>query len=117
LFNGGITANHFFSGGPEIAFRGGRVDAIEPNAPGVPEPQQDLESHTASFARQGFSTEEMIALVACGHSFGSVQHSSFPDIVSPGENVEDEAGMTFDSTFSHFDNDVQVLFVAHALSC
>jgi hypothetical protein len=54
------------SGGPEIAFRGGRVDAEEPNAPGVPEPQQDIDSHIASFARQGFTETEMIGLVACG---------------------------------------------------
>jgi hypothetical protein len=54
------------SNGPEIAFRGGRVDAVEPNKPGVPEPQQDLDSHIASFARQGFTKTEMIGLVACG---------------------------------------------------
>jgi hypothetical protein len=54
------------SGGPEIAFRGGRVDATEPNAPGVPQPQESLDSHIASFARQGFTQTEMIGLVACG---------------------------------------------------
>jgi hypothetical protein len=54
------------SGGPEIPYRGGRVDALEPNAPGVPEPQQDLDAHIASFARQGFTKTEMIGLVACG---------------------------------------------------
>jgi hypothetical protein len=54
------------SGGPEIAFRGGRVDATEPNAPGVPQPQEGLDSHIASFARQGFTQTEMIGLVACG---------------------------------------------------
>lgn len=55
------------SGGPEIAFRGGRVDAAEPNAPGVPQPQDALASHIAAFARQGFSQTEMIGLVACGY--------------------------------------------------
>ncbi|KAJ6528839.1 heme peroxidase [Mycena capillaripes] len=53
-------------GGPEIAFRGGRIDAVEPNAPGVPQPQQNIDSHIASFARQGFTKTEMIGLVACG---------------------------------------------------
>ncbi|KAJ7613376.1 heme peroxidase, partial [Roridomyces roridus] len=48
------------SGGPEIAFRGGRIDAGEPNAPGVPQPQEDLETHIAAFARQGFTSTEMI---------------------------------------------------------
>jgi hypothetical protein len=57
------------SGGPEIAFRGGRVDATGPNSPGVPEPQQDLDEHIASFARQGFTQNEMIGLVACGYVF------------------------------------------------
>ncbi|KAF8179602.1 hypothetical protein K438DRAFT_1843111 [Mycena galopus ATCC 62051] len=38
--------------GPDIPFRGGRLDAAKPNAPGVPQPQDDLKSHIASFARQ-----------------------------------------------------------------
>jgi hypothetical protein len=54
-----------FSGGPRIAYRGGRVDATGPNAPGVPEPHQPLEVHVDKFARQGFTSEEMIGLVAC----------------------------------------------------
>ncbi|KAF7373034.1 Peroxidase [Mycena sanguinolenta] len=68
-------------GGPEIAFRGGRLDAGEANAPGVPQPQQSLETHVAAFARQGFTQTEMIGLVACGHTFGGVQHAFFPTIV------------------------------------
>ncbi|KAJ7287100.1 heme peroxidase [Mycena rebaudengoi] len=62
-------------GGPEIPFRAGRVDAMEPNDPGVPGPDQSLESHIASFARQGFTPTEMIGLVACGcalcHTIGA----------------------------------------------
>jgi hypothetical protein len=54
------------SGGPQIAFRGGRIDAAEPNKPGVPQPQQDLKTHVSAFARQGFTQTEMIGLVACG---------------------------------------------------
>ncbi|KAJ7929869.1 heme peroxidase, partial [Mycena leptocephala] len=69
-------------GGPEIAFRGGRVDAAAPNAPGVPAPEQGLDSHIAAFARQGFTQTEMIGLVACGHTFGGVQHSFFPNTVN-----------------------------------
>ncbi|KAK7039880.1 peroxidase [Favolaschia claudopus] len=68
-------------GGPEIPFRGNRTDATSPNAPGVPEPQEDLDSHITSFKRQGFNKEEMIGLVACGHTFGGVQHETFPEIV------------------------------------
>ncbi|KAJ7728291.1 putative L-ascorbate oxidase [Mycena maculata] len=94
-------------GGPEIAFRGGRIDAAEPNAPGVPQPQQDLETHIASFARQGFSQTDMIGLVACGHTFGGVQHDFFPDIVNELNSTTDiEDVAHFDSTYVTFDNNV-----------
>ncbi|KAF8148129.1 heme peroxidase [Mycena galopus ATCC 62051] len=92
-------------GGPEIAFRGGRIDAAEANAPGVPQPQQDLDSHIAAFARQGFSQADMIGLVACGHTFGGVQHNFFPDIVNELNSTTDiEDVAHFDSTFVTFDN-------------
>ncbi|KAJ6528142.1 heme peroxidase [Mycena capillaripes] len=67
-------------GGPEIAFRGGRIDAVESNAPG---------------------------LVACRHTFGGVQHDPFPDIVgelNDPNSTEDVAH--FDSTFVTFDNNI-----------
>ncbi|KAJ7822616.1 heme peroxidase [Mycena olivaceomarginata] len=99
-------------GGPQIAFRGGRIDAEEPNIPGVPEPQQDLDSHIASFARQGFTKEEMIGLVACGHTFGGVQHDPFPDIVpelNDPHNVESVAH--FDSTSTSFDNNIATEYI------
>ncbi len=95
------------SGGPKVDFRGGRADATEANAPGVPQPQEDLQSHIASFARQGFTQEEMIGLVACGHTFGGVQNAAFPDIVPPGDDPENTSGnVHFDSTFVTFDNKV-----------
>jgi hypothetical protein len=96
------------SGGPEIAFRAGRIDATEPNSPGVPEPHQDIDSHISAFARLGFSQDEMIGLVACGHSFGSVQHSAFPYTVPGNADPTVETGATFDTTFDHFDNNVLV---------
>ncbi|UKZ67466.1 uncharacterized protein TrAtP1_008626 [Trichoderma atroviride] len=64
-----------------IPFKAGRVDAAGPGPSGVPQPQEDLASHTASFARQGFDVSEMIALVACGHSIGGVHGVDFPEIV------------------------------------
>ncbi|PPQ66407.1 hypothetical protein CVT26_011276 [Gymnopilus dilepis] len=101
------------SGGPEIAFRGGRVDAAEPNAPGVPQPQQDLPAHIAAFARQGFTQKEMISLVACGHTFGGVQHEFFPDIVPQLNDPNNtESVMHFDSTFVTFDNNLAREYVA-----
>ncbi|KAK7041791.1 hypothetical protein VNI00_009080 [Paramarasmius palmivorus] len=65
-------------GGPLIPYRAGRVDAAGPGVSGVPEPDQDIQSHIDSFARQGFTQSEMIALVACGHAFGGVRKDDFP---------------------------------------
>ena len=96
-----------YSGGPKVPFRGGRVDAAVSNAPGVPEPQQPLNSHITSFARQGFTQQEMIALVACGHTFGGVQNVAFPSIVDPSTDPENTSGnVHFDSNFTQFDNKV-----------
>lgn len=64
-----------------VPFKGGRVDAAGPGPSGVPQPQEDLASHTANFARQGFDVSEMISLVACGHSIGGVHGVDFPEIV------------------------------------
>lgn len=64
-----------------IPYSAGRVDAVEAGPSGVPQPQEDLASHTANFARQGFNATEMIALVACGHTIGGVHGSDFPEIV------------------------------------
>lgn len=70
-----------------IPFKGGRVDAAGPGPSGVPQPQEDLASHTASFARQGFDVSEMIQLVACGHSIGGVHGVDFPEIVPNPPNT------------------------------
>ncbi|KAF8207358.1 heme peroxidase [Mycena galopus ATCC 62051] len=100
-------------GGPEIAFRGGRVDATEPNAPGVPQPQESLDSHIASFARQGFTQTEMIGLVACGHTFGGVQHVPFPDIVPElNDPNSTESVAHFDSSFVNFDNNIATEYIS-----
>ncbi|KAJ6592877.1 heme peroxidase [Mycena capillaripes] len=100
-------------GGPEIAFRGGRVDALEPSPPGVPQPQDDLDSHIASFARQGFTQTEMIGLVACGHTFGGVQHDPFPDIVPELTDPNStESVVHFDSSSVLFDNNVAIEYIS-----
>ncbi|KAF7351710.1 Peroxidase [Mycena sanguinolenta] len=100
-------------GGPEIAFRGGRIDAGVPGAPGVPQPQDDLNSHIASFARQGFTQTEMIGLVACGHTFGGVQHSFFPDIVNALNDPTNIGSIAhFDTTFVTFDNNVATEYIS-----
>ncbi|KAJ6555642.1 putative L-ascorbate oxidase [Mycena vulgaris] len=99
--------------GPEIPFRGGRVDAGEPNTPGVPQPQEDLETHIAKFARQGFTQTEMISLIACGHTFGGVQHAAFPEIVPELDDPDSTLSVAhFDSTFVHFDNNIASEYIS-----
>ncbi|KAF8172217.1 heme peroxidase [Mycena galopus ATCC 62051] len=94
-------------GGPEIPFRGGRLDAGEANAPGVPQPQQDLDDHTAAFAKMGFSPTEMIGLLACGHTFRGVETLVFRTIVLPFSGSNDTQSVAhFDSPFVTFDNNV-----------
>ncbi|PNP51015.1 hypothetical protein THARTR1_08243 [Trichoderma harzianum] len=99
-----------------VPFRGGRVDAVGPGPSGVPEPQQDLPTHTLSFAKQGFDTSEMIALVACGHSVGGVHGVDFPEIVPnpvPTTDLTNDNTVTFDTTTDNFDNVVAKEFVAN----
>ena len=96
--------------GPPIRYRGGRKDASGAGRPGVPEPQQDLQSHKDSFRLQGFNETEMISLVACGHTVGAVRAADFPTIV-PEKNNGGSSGATttnvgsFDTT-TKYDNDV-----------
>ncbi|KAJ7799099.1 putative L-ascorbate oxidase [Mycena olivaceomarginata] len=100
-------------GGPQIAFRGGRVDAAKPNKPGVPQPEQNLQTHISSFARQGFTQTDMISLVACGHTFGGVQHEYFPNIVPElNDPNSTESVAHFDSTFVTFDNTIAKEYIA-----
>ncbi|KAF5376378.1 hypothetical protein D9757_008674 [Collybiopsis confluens] len=81
-------------GGPVVPFSAGRIDATEAGPATVPEPQQDLASHTESFRRQGFTPSEMIALVACGHTLGGVRQVDFPLVVTDNATVV----QSFDST-------------------
>jgi hypothetical protein len=90
-------------GGPKIPLRVGRVDAKEAGAMGVPEPQQDLDTHKKRFATAGFSTEDMIAMVACGHTMGGVHGKTFPEIT---ENANQTNVVHFDSTEADFDANV-----------
>lgn len=87
-------------GGPAVPYRFGRIDATAPGPETVPEPHQDLESHVASFKRLGFNESEMIALVACGHTYGGVRATDFPSIVSSDVT---NGFANFDSTLRAFD--------------
>ncbi|KAJ6480791.1 heme peroxidase, partial [Mycena vitilis] len=96
----------YHSGGPQIAFRGGRVGAGVPNTPGVPEPQGDLDSHTAAFARQGFTATEMIGFVASSSPLQPLR-TSLPQIVHELNDPNNTLSVAhFDTTFAHFDNNV-----------
>ena len=64
-----------------VPFRAGRIEATGPEPSGVPRPEEDLDSHTRAFARQGFDANDMIGLVACGHTLGGVHGKDFPEIV------------------------------------
>lgn len=85
-------------GGPIIPFRGGRTDAQVSGPFGVPEPHQDLSTHTKIFQKQGFSREDMIKLVACGHTMGGVRSFDFPDIAPPAEDLSLPNIELFDGT-------------------
>ncbi|KAJ7681236.1 heme peroxidase [Mycena olivaceomarginata] len=99
--------------GPSIPFRSGHINVLAPNAPGVPQPQEDLATHTATFKRQGFS--KMIGLLACvggevwfgGHTFGGVAHPPFPDLVPDLNDTSNTQSVAhFDGTPVGFDNSV-----------
>ncbi|APA08732.1 hypothetical protein sscle_04g035020 [Sclerotinia sclerotiorum 1980 UF-70] len=90
-------------GGPIIPFRAGRIDAVQAGVPGVPQPDQDLATHTAIFAKQGFNTTEMITMVACGHVLGGVHGVDFPQIT--GDNNE-TSFPHFNSQYDNFTNSI-----------
>jgi catalase (peroxidase I) len=89
--------------GPIIPFRGGRTDTWTAGSTGTPEPQQDIATHTDMFRRQGFNAQEMIKLVACGHTMGGVRSTDFPAMVPPGPNPDVAKFIDFDTT-PQFDN-------------
>ncbi|KAI1879363.1 hypothetical protein JX265_002317 [Neoarthrinium moseri] len=90
--------------GPKVPLRAGRVDATEAGPAGVPKPEDDLESTRKAFLRAGFNDEDMITMVACGHSLGNVHSVNFPELVS-GEATEENVA-PFDSSPTNFDNTV-----------
>ena len=94
----GVVIGTVACGGPAIPFRGGRVDATSAGPETVPEPHQDLASHTESFKRQGFTKSEMIGLVACGHTLGGVRGEDFPSILPNPDLALFDGTHKFDNT-------------------
>lgn len=91
--------------GPKIPFRVGRIDATGAGPFGVPQPQQDIDTHTEIFAKAGFNTSDMITMVACGHTFGGVHGKDFPQITLNSSSTNFVHFETGDS-FKIFDNAV-----------
>jgi hypothetical protein len=91
-------------GGPIIPFRTGRIDAQKAGPLGVPQPNETLPTIESRFAKGGFNTKDMIALVACGHTLGGVHGEDFPEIVPEGS--VDDGFAHFDTTHDVFDNKV-----------
>ena len=85
-------------GGPVVPIKTGRTDATAAGPPGVPLPQNSLFTFRNQFARIGFSSTEMIAVTACGHTLGGVHAGNFPQIVPPGTAPNDFR--RFDTTTS-----------------
>lgn len=90
-------------GGPIIPFRGGRVDTWQAGGTGTPEPQNDLPTFIEQFRKQGFNQEEMVKLVACGHTMGGVRSTDFPQLVAPNPASTEPVIVDFDTTMA-FDN-------------
>ena len=92
-------------GGPQIPLRGGRVDATEGGATGVPAPDSSLEDTLGFFGGAGFNQVDSIGLTACGHTMGNVHHEGFPTVVGLDAVSENNTGggIHFDSTVATFD--------------
>ncbi|KAI4121727.1 MAG: hypothetical protein LQ338_006195 [Usnochroma carphineum] len=105
----GVYAAVRSCGGPVIPIKTGRVDATEAGPPGVPLPQNSIQTFQNQFLRTGFDTSQMIAVTACGHTLGGVHAGNFPDIVAPGTVPNDVKD--FDSTIK-FDEKIASEYVA-----
>lgn len=103
-------------GGPIIPMKAGRIDATGPGANSLPDVQDSKEVLVGRFAKMGFSPQEMIQLVACGHSLGGV-HPGVNGKFNPQDpNAAAEAAkhgvQSFDSTDDVFDNKVATEYVS-----
>lgn len=100
----GVYASVRACGGPAVPLKAGRIDATNAGPQAVPDPKNDTVKMTAEFARMGFSPQEMIQVVACGHTLGGVHSAEHPTLVLPNTTA---LGVTdFDTTNSTYDNKV-----------
>ncbi|KAH7303941.1 WSC domain-containing protein [Stachybotrys elegans] len=109
----GVITSTARCGGSVIPFRAGRKDANQAGPAGVPEPQTDLETTLATFNKAGFSEQDMIAMVACGHSLGGVHSVDFPDIVEIPADPENDTSVPFQTDNQRFHNGIVTEFLAN----
>ncbi|KAH6845490.1 hypothetical protein B0I37DRAFT_380295 [Chaetomium sp. MPI-CAGE-AT-0009] len=107
LIAAGVYASVRSCGGPVVPLRLGRKDATAAGSAGVPQPQNSVVTFRQQFDRMGFTATEMIQLVACGHTLGSVHSSEFPQIVP-----ESVGQAPFDTSNAQFDNRVATEYVS-----
>jgi hypothetical protein len=107
LIAAGVYASVRSCGGPVVPLRLGRKDATSAGSAGVPQPQNSVSTFRQQFDRMGFTPTEMIQLVACGHTLGSVHSTEFPQIVPASVGQ-----VAFDTSNAAFDNRVATEYVS-----
>lgn len=105
-----LVASAASCGGQKVPLRMGRTDATEAGRPGVPKPEHDFNKTLSAFEEAGFTQQDMIALVACGHSLGGVHSTENPEIAGGKPSPSNKP--TFDSTPAEFDNVVVKEYLA-----
>ncbi|KAF5611785.1 WSC domain protein [Fusarium sp. NRRL 25303] len=105
-----LVASVASCGGQKVPLRMGRIDATKAGPAGVPKPEHDLKKTLATFNRAGFTREDMIALVACGHTVGGVHSTENPQIAGGKPSPSNKP--KFDSTATEFDNVVVKEYLA-----
>ncbi|CAG9953274.1 unnamed protein product [Clonostachys rosea f. rosea IK726] len=93
-------------GGNKLQYRGGRIDATEAGPSGVPEAHTDLDTVLETFSKAGFTKEEMITMVACGHTLGGVHSVNSPEIVDIPADPSNDTLVTFQKDVSKINNGV-----------
>ncbi|XEV04849.1 hypothetical protein FSHL1_010136 [Fusarium sambucinum] len=112
-----VVVSHSACGGQtRIPFRYGRLDAGEAGPIGVPEAHTSLDTTLSRFKAAGFNKEEMITLVACGHTLGGVHSNDFPQIVPGSQNMYNDTVAPFDSSPHVFDNKIATDYVQGSTS-
>ncbi|KAM5354777.1 hypothetical protein ACJ41O_001423 [Fusarium nematophilum] len=99
-------------GGPKMPFRAGRIDANKAGPAGVPEPHTNLADTLAAFTKAGFTKQDMVAMVACGHALGGVHSVDFPDITGIPADPNNDTSVPFQKDVSHFHNGVVTEFLS-----